>query len=171
MVAAENAADEFWTRTFPPPWRIEEQGDGDLGIRLETAFRREFASYERVAAVGSDHPDLSRDELVKLLLSPNGLWPTRDGGYAAILLTRSSAALELFRGIEWSTSTVFARTVERARERRIEFAVAPETGDVDVEDDLDALYDRLSRRNPGLPDFPAHTWREISRLEPRAARR
>lgn len=170
VVAAESASDEFWAREFPPPWRVEDQGDGDLGERLERAFRREFASYERVAAVGADHPDLASGELSKFVSEKNAVWPTRDGGYAAIVLSRSSRAPELFRDIEWSTASVLSRTLERARERGIDLALAPETADVDVEADLEGLCGRLSQRDPAEADFPARTWRELSRLARPTAR-
>ena len=170
VVAAEEASDEFWRAEFPPPWRIEEQGDGDLGSRLQRAFRREFAAYGRVAAAGSDHPDLPAEGLAHFLRSDNGLWPTSDGGYAAIVLSRSDAALELFDGIAWSTPEVFSQTVERARKLRIELTLEARADDVDLGPDLERLHERLSRRAPSEPGFPIHTWREILNLARAGAR-
>jgi rSAM/selenodomain-associated transferase 1 len=166
VAAAPDAADPFWRNTFPAPWRIEAQGDGDLGQRLAGAFRREFRRRERVAAVGADHPALPLDGLRRFMAERNAIWPSRDGGYAAILLERSARALDLFDGIPWSTDRVLAETVERARRAGIALTGYPETYDVDEPHDLLRLRSDLQARDRAAPGFPRHSWEAVGRLVP-----
>ena len=164
VLAADDPSDPFWRSAFPPPWRIEAQGEGDLGDRLARAFSREHRRFEKVAALGSDHPALPADGLSRLLAAANGVWPTRDGGYAAIVLSRSHASSRLFQDVEWSTSRVLAQTLARAAAAEIELARMPETYDVDEEEDLERLAADLAGRDPDAPDFPEHTWKALRAL-------
>jgi len=147
----------FFQRTFGPPWRRESQGPGDLGSRLTRAFRRELAAFDRVAAVGADHPALSSRELDQFLSEDAAVWPAADGGYAAIVLARPHRADGLFEGIDWSTDRVLRQTLERARRCSIALAVYPTTRDVDREEDLEPLAELLASLDARSPDFPRHT--------------
>ncbi len=179
VVAADEPEDPFWRSVFPAPWRIEPQGDGDLGARLARGFARELGRFRRVAAIGADHPALPASEVAAFLREENAVWPARDGGYAAILLSREAgrrlaeggrAAASLFVGIEWSTPRVLRQTFARAEARGVELARLPETADVDEPADLDALCRELARRDPASPDFPRRTWEALRaiRFEARA---
>jgi hypothetical protein len=174
IVAADAPEDPFWAAVFPPPWRIEAQGEGDLGSRLSRAFAREFTRYRRVAALGADHPALPEADAHDFLRAENAVWPARDGGYAAISLSRAAAgrlasngapAAFLFEEIAWSTPHVLAQTLARAESRGVAFARLPETGDVDEPADLGLLARELAARSPSSPGFPARTW-EVLRVLP-----
>jgi uncharacterized protein len=167
LAADPDPGDEFWRRHFGPPWTIAPQGDGDLGARLWRAFEREFHTCEKVCAVGADHPALPLDLFETFLSETGAVWPTRDGGYAAILLPRAGRAGELFEGIPWSTDRVLSATLERARAASIPLAVYPETYDVDEGADLDRLEEDLARRDPAAPDFPGRTWETLRKLRER----
>ena len=164
VVAADEPDDPFWRRTFPPPWRIAPQGDGSLGQRLARAFRRELARHPRAAAVGSDHPALP-PEFSDFLAGDDGVWPTRDGGYAAILLSRGAPIDSLFDGIDWSTPRVLGQTLARAEAAGMRLALRPETDDVDEAPDLDVLARALADRDASGDGFPHHTWEALRRLE------
>lgn len=165
VIAADpDHRDPFWRDCFPPPWRIEPQGGGCLGDRLRRAFDREFRHYERVAAVGADHPALPRQILLNFLSEENALWPACDGGYAAILLTRRPEALQLFEEIEWSTPAVTPQTLKRAEQARLPLKLYPPTYDVDIAEDLDQLTADLASRDPLAADYPRHTAAVLSRL-------
>jgi uncharacterized protein len=166
VLAGDPAPHPFWDELFPPPWRIETQGEGDLGRRLASAFEREFERFERVAVVGADHPALKRMELERFLESSNAIWPTRDGGYAALLLTRCAGADSLFDGVAWSTGRVFEQTLVRAQRASIALEIFPETYDVDREEDLEFLARDLQSRDPLDPDFPRETWATLRRFQP-----
>lgn len=169
VLAAEPPHHPFWAGAFPAPWRIEPQGEGDLGRRLARAFEREFERYERVAVLGSDHPALPLAELGRFLDSPSAIWPTRDGGYAALILERRPGVAGLFENVGWSTPSVLEQTLERARRNSIELEIFPETYDIDREADLETLARDLEERDPAEPGFPRATWEALGALRPRRA--
>lgn len=164
VLAADDPDDPFWAATFPRPWRIEGQGEGDLGDRLRRAFERELAAHPKAAAVGSDHPALPEADLHRFLAEDNAVWPTHDGGYAAIVLSRSGAAGRLFERIPWSTERVLARTLERAGEAGVSLTRWTPTADVDVAADVDRLARDLAARDAAAPDFPLETWNALRLL-------
>ncbi len=163
-VAADPFPHDFWSEVFSDPWRIEPQGDGDLGRRLDAAFQREFVLHERVVVLGSDHPALSLSELETFLGADNAILPTRDGGYAALSLTRTPKAGALFEEIAWSTPSVFEQTVERARKVSIGLQIFPPTYDVDRADDVELLVRDLAARDRRDPSFPRETWAQLERI-------
>ncbi len=164
LAAAPDAEDPYWRKHFPPPWSIAPQGEGDLGERLGRAFRREFGTCERVCVLGSDHPALPLDRLAAFLQEEAAVWPTEDGGYAALVLSRSARGAELFSGIPWSTGRVLEETLLRARREGLRLAVYPETYDVDLGEDLDRLEEDLRARNSEEPGFPRRTWETLRRI-------
>jgi len=170
VVVADAPEDPFWAAVFPPPWRIEAQGDGDLGSRLARAFARGFARSRRVAVLGADHPDLQPAEVGAFLREEDAVWPARDGGYAALVLSKEAGerlasggapAAHLFEGIAWSTPRVLAQTLDRAASRGVLLTRFPETGDVDEPEDLAVLARELGARDPSSPGFPSRTWEAL----------
>jgi len=164
IFAADEPGDPFWAATFPPPWRIEGQGEGDLGQRLRRAFDRELATHPKAAAIGSDHPALPEDDLARFLAEDNAVWPTLDGGYAAIVLSRPAAWPRLFERIDWSTDRVLAQTLDRALESGLPLTRWTPTADVDEPADVDRLARELSARDASAPDFPRDTWKTLRLL-------
>ena len=173
VLAADEPEAPFWRRTFRPPWRVEPQGPGDLGGRLARAFTRELALYDRAVAIGSDHPALPADAFALFLEQPeSAVWPARDGGFAAILLSRRDARLVfppdgsrgLFDGIEWSTPRVLEQTIERAASLGARLERVAETDDVDAEEDLERLARELAARDRSAAGFPRHTWEALRSL-------
>ena len=115
------------------------QAAGDLGTRMEAAFRAAFdAGAERVVIIGSDLPDLSaallRRAFDALASHAAVLGPARDGGY--YLLGMTSLIPGVFHDIPWSTGTVLALTLERLRAAGIEPALLDTLTDVDEVEDL-----------------------------------
>ena len=164
ILAADEPGDPFWAATFPPPWRIEDQGGGDLGERLRRAFDRELAAHPKAAAIGSDHPALPADELGRFLAEDNAVWPTLDGGYAAIVLSRPARRSLPFERIDWSTDRVLAQTLERAVESGLPLTRWTPTADVDEPADVDRLARELAARDAASPDFPRDTWNALRLL-------
>lgn len=139
-VAPGEAIDEVRAWLGPAP-RYLRQADGDLGERMRDAFDRAFADgCERVVIVGSDLPGVSTELLLRamhtLSTAQAVLGPARDGGY--YLLGLRSKMDVLFSGIAWSTSQVFAATVERLRAEKVEPAILETLADVDEPEDLPA---------------------------------
>ena len=133
---------EAW---FPGAALLAQQ-DGDLGARMSAAFDEAFrGGAERVALVGSDVPDLTRDDVLAALASLEDhdlvLGPARDGGYYLIALERPRA--ELFRGIAWGTSSVFGATMERASALGLTVRLLDERRDIDTLEDIRAEWPRI----------------------------
>ena len=120
---------------------IREQGDGDLGARMERATREAFAEGAgAVVLIGGDCPQLTATTLgvafAALREKEIVLGPAADGGYYLIGLRR--ARPELFRGIAWSTDAVLAQTLAAARDSTVECHLLDRLRDVDEPDDLAA---------------------------------
>jgi hypothetical protein len=116
---------------------LRPQAVGDLGERLEAAFREAWRESDRVLAVGTDAPAVDRalveEALLRLASADVVLGPASDGGYYLIGLRRP--APELFRDIPWSTSEVLAATRARARELGMVESLLPTHSDVDTLED------------------------------------
>lgn len=127
-------------------WTFERQADGDLGVRLATAFAEAFArGYHQVAAIGTDCIELDaetfRETWAALEAHELVLGPSEDGGYYLIAL--SHPAVALFAGVAWSTERVFAETLERATAAQLRVHLLPDAHDVDTEDDWRRVEPRL----------------------------
>jgi hypothetical protein len=132
---------ELQVRAWLGDARYLPQAGGDLGTRMEAAFRAAFADgAERVVIIGSDLPDLSaallRDAFAALDTYPAVLGPARDGGY--YLLGMRAPIPGVFDGVPWSTPEVLTLTLERLRAAGIEPALLATLSDVDEVGDLPA---------------------------------
>lgn len=115
-----------------------QQGD-DLGDRMAQAFHAAFlADCQAVVIIGTDCPDVDATLLMSAFqqLQHHDLvmGPAVDGGYYLIGLRR--AIPELFKGITWSTSEVFAQTIAIAQTQALRIAQLPVQADVDYPADL-----------------------------------
>lgn len=123
------------------------QTGGDLGQRMEQAFRTAFEAGARKAVIiGSDCPELTGKVLQTAFdLLENAdfvLGPTRDGGY--YLLGMKKLEPSVFHGIEWSTAAVRAKTLEKIEALGKTCALLPTLADVDTEADWLAFKRRSS---------------------------
>lgn len=114
------------------------QTPGDLGLRMETAFRQVFEPGDApTLIIGSDCPLLSSDILqqaVKALEThPLVLGPATDGGY--YLLGMRQFIPQLFQNIRWSTEHVAAETLACAASLDLAVAQLPALPDIDYESD------------------------------------
>jgi hypothetical protein len=128
--------------------RYRPQSAGDLGARMESAFRAAFdEGADRVIIIGSDLPELSaallRRAFDALESHPAVIGPARDGGY--YLLGMRTMIEGVFDGMPWSTDEVLARTLERLRAAGIEPAVLDTLTDVDEVADLPAGWAEWAR--------------------------
>lgn len=133
-------------RAWLPGVRLLPQSEGDLGTRMANAFARAFArGATRVAIVGTDAPDVSRetvrDALDALAAADVVLGPAEDGGYYLLALKEPRPAL--FEGIAWSTPTVAAETRARAAAAGLSLRELPALRDVDTREDLDHFRGRI----------------------------
>lgn len=143
-------AKDIFASLAPNSFDLLEQGGGDLGEKFIHAFDYSFSlGYESVAIMGSDHPTLPLEfiqKLYDLLERPENdvvIGPSLDGGYYALGL--KSLQRRIFQDINWSTSTVFAETLERANELSLSVGRLTPWYDVDDLEGLKILHDELKK--------------------------
>lgn len=118
------------------------QPEGDLGAKMDHAFRWAFAQgYATAAALGSDLPGLTPKlarSLTRLMRSePALVGPSPDGGYWTIGFQGASYLPQVFAGMPWSTPELFGLTMDVLAP--LQPALLPELADVDTVEDLRRL--------------------------------
>jgi rSAM/selenodomain-associated transferase 2/rSAM/selenodomain-associated transferase 1 len=118
---------------------IRDQGEGDLGARMERAADAAFSEgAAAVVIIGGDCPGLASEHLTAacaaLARADAVIGPALDGGYYLIGLRRPLPAL--FRGIAWGGADVLAQTLASARTLSVRVEQLETLGDVDVPADL-----------------------------------
>ena len=117
-------------------WSSSPQGDGNLGQRLQSAFRRAFqAGAKHVAIIGSDCPAVKVEDIREawggLQTHDVVLGPATDGGYWLIGLRQLQP--NLFREVHWSSENAFAETIERVHHAGLSVQLLRELADVDTD--------------------------------------
>jgi rSAM/selenodomain-associated transferase 1 len=117
---------------------LQGQQGRDLGERMYRALADGLDRFERVLLVGSDCPGMDRDYLARAVAALDRadvvLGPAMDGGYVLIGARRVEA--EVFEGVAWGTSAVFAETTQRLRGLGLRWAELPPLRDIDRPEDL-----------------------------------
>lgn len=145
-------SEEALRRLLPQGFGLVPQGGGDLGRRLDQGITDLLArGHAGAVLVNSDSPTLPRRILraaVEALKSGNNavIGPALDGGYTLIGLSRPHP--ELFEDIPWSTETVYALTLERARAIGLPVIALDPWYDVDDSRSYATLEDELDGRPP-----------------------
>ena len=126
---------EPWSR---PGWSLQPQGTGDLGARMRGAFTRAFeVGADKVVIIGSDCPTIVEQDIEEAWTSLETndlvLGPASDGGYWLIGLRRMKGSL--FKGIPWSTQSVFQETLSRAKAESLSVKLLRTLSDIDTEAD------------------------------------
>jgi uncharacterized protein len=126
--------------------RYREQPAGDLGDRMCGSFRSAFEQgYQSVMIIGTDCPEITTAILAQgfteLQNQVVAIGPAIDGGYYLIGLQR--LVPELFQGITWSTSEVFAETLVIADRLQLPTYLLPFLPDIDLPADLKYLDPKL----------------------------
>lgn len=122
------------------------QTGNDLGERMLNAMKETLQCHSNVLLIGSDCPYLRptdfRDALRGLQSNDLVLGPTGDGGFYLIGMTRKGLykALEnkLFNEVNWSTRSVFSKTLVNAGKMDLK------TGRLRMLWDMDTLEDWMS---------------------------
>lgn len=145
----------LFERLAPDFVLVPQRGD-DLGARLASLLGALLRRGHRAAlAIDSDTPTLPTELLrraVDLAASADVdlvLGPAEDGGYYLIGVRADRPAL--FHEIPWSTSTVLATTLGRARTAGLRSACLPAWFDVDTPADLERLRSALAEAPHAAP--------------------
>jgi rSAM/selenodomain-associated transferase 1 len=143
---------------LPPSFRLIPQRGDKFGERLLAAAEDILAcGFGAVCLIDSDSPTVPAaafQQAVAELARPGDrivLGPSHDGGYYLIGLKHPHP--EPFSNITWSTSSVFAETLERAATAGIEVVQLPLWYDVDDGATLEILSSELLDSIP--PSFAA----------------
>ena len=154
--ALDGADEPFPTMPETVGLEVFRQRGADLGERLFHGLAHLAERYPWVAAVGSDHPELSvatvEEAFGRLAAGADlVLGPSEDGGYYLVAVHRGTLARRLFEGVPWSTAAVLETTLERAAELALEPSLLPVGTDVDVAADLERLESRLAAGELACP--------------------
>lgn len=128
------------------PWRegvgLTGQGRGDLGRRMDRAFRVELR--RPCALIGCDIPDVRAHDIAsafRLLRGAHAVFgPARDGGYWLVAMGGNRPA-HPFATVRWSSEHALSDTLRNFQGRRVRFLRT--LADVDTAADLQQL--RVSR--------------------------
>ena len=140
----------------PPDVSVHAQEGDGLGPRMQHAFRETLEEgYGQVIGMGSDHPTLPPSFLRRAdqaLRESTSLCigPTEDGGF--YVLGMSTFYPQLFDGMSYSHSEVFAETLSRAGQAAADIAVLPQWYDVDRPGDLRRLLTDSDERPGAAPN-------------------
>lgn len=148
---------------LPEGVRLFAQRGGDLGERMFDAASRLFEEGpEPVLILGTDVPTLPPAEILNaahaLRTHDASIIGSDDGGY--VLLGLGGPHETLFRGIHWSTASVYRETKERALKAGLSLYEGRSHYDVDTPEDLDRLRRELLEL-PGLAPRTAVILQEL----------
>jgi uncharacterized protein len=118
-----------------------EQGEGDLGMRLDRAVRAAFdQGAQRVVVIGTDCPALDQATLASAfqMLSehPVVFGPAYDGGYYLVGMVQPTPTI--FQQIKWGGPEVLRQSLAAAQSEGLAVGQLKFLADVDVPDDLPA---------------------------------
>ena len=131
--------------------KVIPQGEGNLGLRMKKQILRvkKQRSYSNstdareIIIIGTDLPTLCENDLLRASLSLKHnelvLGPSEDGGYWLIGFSSdfsSNLPYWPFCGIEWGTKNVLETTLNRAKEKNINFSLLREQNDLDKLEDM-----------------------------------
>ena len=125
---------------WPQGLRVEPQGRGDLGLKLQRALRDHSGA--EVAVIGTDAPDMTRALIAEGfgLARRRGVafGPATDGGFWLLALSaRQARTVRLDQSIRWSHAMTLSDT---------QAALGGQFGQVATLSDIDDLSDLLAWR-------------------------
>jgi len=143
-----------------PEWMVIDQGDGDLGQRMQRWFSSHLTDPRSHAIlIGADYPNIQPELIIQadrmLRDFDLVLGPAKDGGYFLIGLggdwsEKGSRFESLFHDIPWSTSNVLSMTRNRANENGLSVFLIETGEDVDTINELNNLLAELEASDSTL---------------------
>jgi uncharacterized protein len=152
---------------FCTGYPVIRQKGKDIGNRMRNAFIHVFNSgYEKAVLIGSDLPGLPaaliENAFAALNTSDVAIGRSTDGGYYLIGFRKETFSADCFKGITWSTSSVFQRTIEKFSRSKKSVYMLPEWIDIDDHNDLKQFYERCSNKN----GTALHTMKYLAEMFP-----
>jgi len=126
------------------------QNGTDLGEKMANSFMEVFESgYKKAVIVGTDIPDITakiiNDAYDKLSTYDTVIGPSEDGGYYLIGFRKDTFFKNCFKGIKWSTDSVFKETIAILEKKHMNSYILPTLNDIDTMDDLIDLCNRCKK--------------------------
>ena len=120
------------------------QDGNNLGKKMSNAFRKVFElGFEKAIIIGTDIPDMSKlilsNAFMELEKDDIVIGPSNDGGY--YLLGMNKFIPGLFEDIEWSTNSVFEKTINKINHSNFNYSALEELIDLDLKEDLLKWYE------------------------------
>ena len=132
----EIATNDGWE---PTSFSKHVQYPGDLGERMSHAFAMVLEVADTAVIIGSDCPRISKDIIdfafQKLQVADVVVGPTYDGGYYLLGMKKLHATL--FQDIEWSSESVFDKTIEKLVSNDLLYTLMEKKSDLDYLEDLE----------------------------------
>lgn len=137
-----------YLKKIAPRYTFYKQKGECLGERMYNAFKfAKSTGASKIVVIGSDSPALPASSVRKafglLDRADLVLGPSFDGGYYLIGL--KSPCVGLFKGITWSSPTVFRDTIKNAQKLKKRVALLDKRYDIDDAKDLFRLKKDLSK--------------------------
>ena len=134
-----NNSDDFDNQLFIKHLQV----GNDLGARMQNAFQTVFETAENAIIIGSDcptiTPNLLKNAFAHLHTYMYALGACEDGGYYLMGMQKhcffKDKSFFVFENMNWSTSSVYADTVTRLKERNLSYYNLPILSDIDTEAD------------------------------------
>ncbi len=145
LCCAPDTTDPLWKALARPGLAFSDQGDGDLGARMQRPFARWLPQAGQLLMTGTDCPGLSspvlREAAGALARADAVFVPAFDGGYALIGLRGPAVDrfAPLFDQMPWSTPGLMAATRERLAAAGLCHVELPALHDIDEPADLQHL--------------------------------
>jgi rSAM/selenodomain-associated transferase 1 len=142
LCCAPDASDPLLAPLRSPQVALQDQGEGDLGQRMQRAFARWLPTSGCALLMGTDIPGLDAPTLQQaaLALSKHDavFIPALDGGYGLIGLRGASVApfSSVFEEMTWSNASVMSATRQRLAAAGLSHAELPPLADIDEPADL-----------------------------------
>ena len=154
--------------------RLEAQGAGDPGTRLNAAVARRLAEgAKRIAIIGTDCADLGAADIERAWAALDTadvvLGPGEDGDFWLVALEEPQPAL--FHDVPWGTGETLTETLRRAQELRLKVVLLGRKRDVETVTDWRAWKARgdvvalATAPDPERGDAPAALDPELPELD------
>ncbi len=120
------------------------QSGADLGQRMANAMAKAFdRGAQKAIVLGTDIPQVRGGHIEQAFAGLDSshvvVGPSLDGGYWLVGASRNRFTPNIFKGINWGTTSVFADTIARCREHNLTCAELAVLQDVDTLADLESL--------------------------------
>ncbi len=148
----EGGNENLMSRVFGKEIHYQRQKQGDLGKRMDWAFRKAFKSGDqKVVLIGTDCPGIDEKILKEAFDALNHhdvvFGPAIDGGYYLIGMTGSP--LGMFENIPWGTSQVLDQSIKAAQKIDLSIGFLEPLEDVDRPEDLPVWEQALKKDEAG----------------------